>query len=273
MDICIVFALYLLECVGMAIVEQSFRKTLIGSLLVIVVITSFYFLSSSKTSIISSSLSSPSESLYDYFSSLERPYTNDYALYVLNPYDETYLSTFDLSYEEIVKLDFIEYKKDILSQGIEEYPQYPVETLQLGTGDCEDIAILQCAFLKQKGHDVSLIRYDGHMAAGIMENGQYIPINKDDARHGEPTDYHPITDRPILSANAKYSSRSIELNITNYGTEKAEGILIETEKTKQEIDLYPYETKVFSVQNLLGLSIEKTKVTYKEEVVFEGKEV
>jgi hypothetical protein len=50
-----------------------------------------------------------------------------------------------------------------------EYPRYPIETLVEGCGDCEDLAILTAAILRQMGFGVVLLAFtrEGHMAVGI----------------------------------------------------------------------------------------------------------
>ncbi len=50
-----------------------------------------------------------------------------------------------------------------------EYPRYPVETLVDQRGDCEDMAILTAALVRQMGFGVVLLAYveEGHMAVGI----------------------------------------------------------------------------------------------------------
>ena len=50
-----------------------------------------------------------------------------------------------------------------------EYPRYPIETLVEGCGDCEDLAILTAAILRQMGFRVVLLAFttEMHMAVGI----------------------------------------------------------------------------------------------------------
>lgn len=68
----------------------------------------------------------------------------------------------------------IEYKSDIETKGMEEYPRYPIETLLDGCGDCEDTSILLAAIIKEMNYEVILLAYDDHMAVGIQGGeGQY----------------------------------------------------------------------------------------------------
>lgn len=47
----------------------------------------------------------------------------------------------------------IKYKYDIDSHGRSEFWQLPIETIRLGTGDCEDYAILLCSLYRAAGYD------------------------------------------------------------------------------------------------------------------------
>ena len=47
----------------------------------------------------------------------------------------------------------IDYRYDSEAHGTPEYWQLPTETLQLGTGDCEDYAILLCTLYRAAGYD------------------------------------------------------------------------------------------------------------------------
>lgn len=59
--------------------------------------------------------------------------------------------------------DSITYKSDWKSQGVENFVQSPEETLDLGTGDCEDFAILIGAILINMGLDVNLVFVPNHV--------------------------------------------------------------------------------------------------------------
>jgi hypothetical protein len=121
------------------------------------------------------------EWFYEYFKNLERFDIIDYAAYVFDRYDDSYiailvhqlLSTKNLK-TDVEKINFIasfvqalEYKKDNPENESYEYPRYPVETLKERRGDCEDKAILTAALLDNLGYNVSLIRLPQHMAVGV----------------------------------------------------------------------------------------------------------
>lgn len=89
---------------------------------------------------------------------------------------------------------YIHYSADIDIHGEEEYFQFPLETLFLNSGDCEDTTILFCAVANYMGYDTSLLLFEGHMGAGI-ELAEYKPLrraiyNSDPAVRGWSTDVH-----------------------------------------------------------------------------------
>jgi predicted transglutaminase-like cysteine proteinase len=57
------------------------------------------------------------------------------------------------------------YDKDTTPK--EEWPRYPIETLQEEVGDCEDVAILTAAIMNRLGFQVALLMLPGHCALGI----------------------------------------------------------------------------------------------------------
>ncbi len=64
----------------------------------------------------------------------------------------------------VQSLDYIE---DSTAHGVDEYWQFPLETLFLGGGDCEDTSILYCAIMKELGYDSCLFIFTNHMATGV----------------------------------------------------------------------------------------------------------
>ncbi|HAJ96457.1 MAG TPA: hypothetical protein DCO72_01800 [Ruminococcus sp.] len=76
-------------------------------------------------------------------------------------------------YEAIHYVQAFPYQLDIDSHGVNEYPNYPIETLYLNCGDCEDTAILLSGILREMGYQTALFLIPpvgdvgGHMAMGI----------------------------------------------------------------------------------------------------------
>ncbi len=62
---------------------------------------------------------------------------------------------------------YIEYKSDTESKGVEEYWKFPLETLFEQNGDCEDTSILFCAIASAMGYKSAMLLFYGHMAAGV----------------------------------------------------------------------------------------------------------
>lgn len=62
-----------------------------------------------------------------------------------------------------------------------EYPQYPIETLYLKTGDCEDYTILMQSILYQLGYTVYTVDWGDHLSVGIEWKKWIINI---EPRHG-----------------------------------------------------------------------------------------
>jgi predicted transglutaminase-like cysteine proteinase len=139
------------------------------------------------------------QSLYDYYKN--QPHTTDVRSlknYALSSEDRIYLHDLigklkDSSgnknlaarndYRNTVAfVQSIQYKSDIDPSTGEatDYWQYPIETLALGTGDCEDTAILTAALLKEMDYDVAVVILPDHAAVAVACdncNGYYYPIN------------------------------------------------------------------------------------------------
>jgi hypothetical protein len=130
------------------------------------------------------------ESLYLYYSKMDRAPVEDYSIYVTHPKDDDELidplaaklkslaEQRGYDSEETVNFaaSFVQNLKYRLED--EEYPNYPVETLFDKGGDCEDTAILTAALLQAMGYDAVLIRFSppkegdaGHMAVGVAVTG------------------------------------------------------------------------------------------------------
>jgi len=131
-----------------------------------------------------------SESLYLYYSKMERAPVEDYSIYVTHPKDDDQLidplaaelkklaveQRFDAEETVNFAASFVQNLK--YETEAEEYPNYPVETLVAKGGDCEDTAILTAALLQAMGYDAVLIRFStateggaGHMAVGVAVTG------------------------------------------------------------------------------------------------------
>lgn len=200
--------------------------------------------------------------LYEYYSNLDRPVTNDYALYVMSPYDKYEISKIaeNLSFEEIRDLDFIEYKEDMKRHGINEYPQYPIETIYLGTGDCEDKAILQCALLMAKGYDTTLIRVPDHITAGFYDNDSLVwlhPFENSGYSDNDIT-FHMVNDRPILTIEGDYSSNLLghtffTLFVSNYGSKTVTNCIlsINDDYKSEFFTINSMETKRFYIKTFI----------------------
>jgi predicted transglutaminase-like cysteine proteinase len=179
---------------------------------------------------------------YDYYKNIDRFNIIDYATYVFDRYDDSYieflanqlLSLKNLK-TNIEKINFIasfvqaiEYKKDDPENETYEYPRYPLETLKEKRGDCEDKAILTAALLESLGYNVSLIRLPQHMAVGVYLNetifgysyyiDQYyfletttlsMPLGKIPLEYQGTSNVtvYPISSRPLLIHSWKNATR------------------------------------------------------------------
>ena len=83
----------------------------------------------------------------------------------------------------------ISYKTDPEVHGHCEYFQYPIETLLLRSGDCEDMAILETAILRAMGYDAILLIGDEHALSGVNvdADGRYTSVFGKRYYHLEPT--------------------------------------------------------------------------------------
>jgi hypothetical protein len=67
----------------------------------------------------------------------------------------------------------LEYTSDLVTEGYDEYPRYPIETLVDKGGDCEDTAILAASIIRGMGYGVVLLVFPktadspGHCAVGV----------------------------------------------------------------------------------------------------------
>ncbi|HEC81668.1 MAG TPA: hypothetical protein ENI42_04515, partial [Thermoplasmatales archaeon] len=115
------------------------------------------------------------EKLFGFCSSMERPLVEDYSFYVISPYDDGYVdmvtekltSLFNGEGEELINFIASFVQSIPYEEESGEYPQFPVELLFNGSGDCEDKAIFASSILYNLGYDVALLRFPEHMAVGV----------------------------------------------------------------------------------------------------------
>lgn len=65
----------------------------------------------------------------------------------------------------------IAYVSDTVTYGQEEYWAFPVETLYLKAGDCEDKSFLYASLVEAMGADAVVLLYDDHVATGVNVTG------------------------------------------------------------------------------------------------------
>jgi len=194
------------------------------------------------------------QSLYEYFSGLQRVPTNNYSIYVTHPSDDPYLSKLITKlletaagegYSEMETIGFaasfvqsLPYVTDDVSTVYDEYARYPVETLVDNGGDCEDTSILLASLIDGMGYGVVLINPPNHVAVGVAGgegvygtywsyNGKkyyYLETTGENWGVGEiPDEYHDTQAKifemqpvPILTHNWESTGRVgyADLNIT-----------------------------------------------------------
>ena len=67
----------------------------------------------------------------------------------------------------------IHYSSDETLYGTDEFWAYPLETLYLHRGDCEDTAVLLCSIYSAMGIENVLLDYDNHEAVAVLVDGEY----------------------------------------------------------------------------------------------------
>ncbi|MFC2077673.1 transglutaminase-like domain-containing protein [Candidatus Bipolaricaulota bacterium] len=118
---------------------------------------------------------------YSQFRSLPRvSHYTDYGDYVLDPGNDEMIAGLVEDLEGLAQaagldvweklhliVSFVQSLRYVSEEA--EYPRYPIETLVEGCGDCEDLAILTAAILRQMGFGVVLLAFTAemHMAVGI----------------------------------------------------------------------------------------------------------
>ena len=127
--------------------------------------------------------------VYDYCHGMDRAPIEDYSIYVTHPLDDNFTASIATELKRLAEqrgydseetvnfaASFVQNLK--YETELEEYPNYPVETLFDKGGDCEDTAILTAALLQAMGYDAVLLRFSpvteggaGHMAVGVAVPG------------------------------------------------------------------------------------------------------
>lgn len=84
----------------------------------------------------------------------------------------------------------IEYRSDPDMHNCRDYYQYPAETILSKQGDCEDMAILEIAILRNMGYDAILLTNGSHAIAGVAGiecSGDYTDYSGKSYYHLDPT--------------------------------------------------------------------------------------
>ncbi len=113
----------------------------------------------------------------------QRSRERDWTHFVNDPYDDAMISRItsaledaasdggypqeEIPYIAMMFVQSLPYITDSVSEGYDEYPRYPFETLYHGGGDCEDSSILLAALLTDMGYGAALLELPGHMAVGV----------------------------------------------------------------------------------------------------------
>jgi len=212
------------------------------------------------------------EVIYDYYKALPRPLTANYSVYVTHPLHEKYLAQLAGELQKIGKqkgyTDFetvsltaafvqsLDYKFDNVTEGYDEYPRFPIETLLDQGGDCEDTAILTASLIRSLGYGVVLIVFpsspniSGHCAVGVAggtgmtgtyfeRDGKkyyYLETTSEGWEIGEiPKEYsdrsaklYPMVPVPILTHDWKVevngSNAQINVTVDNLGSAAAKDV-------------------------------------------------
>ncbi|HUS78544.1 MAG TPA: hypothetical protein VM050_07775 [Patescibacteria group bacterium] len=204
------------------------------------------------------------QQLYDYYSNKTRVPTEDYSVYVTHPIDDEYLFIIANIFESIslgegyteieqaeLVISFVQslpYSFDNVSTGFDDYPRYPIETLVVGGGDCEDSSILTSALMDTMGYDLVLFNLPDHVAVGLAvdtsgiyweyegTNYFYVETTGEGWQIGQiPEDYEGVsaTISPLLphavctldwSASRVRQKMTIVAEVINVGTAEASNL-------------------------------------------------
>lgn len=111
--------------------------------------------------------------------------------------DKGYTSAQDEANMVLAFTQYIEYAYDADTHGVEEYWNFPLETLWLQKGDCEDTSILFCAISQymdgdgdgKQDYGTALFLMSGHMAAGAAIDGFVAPATSGDSYNTKITGF------------------------------------------------------------------------------------
>lgn len=186
------------------------------------------------------------DSLYNFYKNKPRLDTADYSAYIFETADELIINDlikyfrkiqYGSGFEEIdilsLILSFVQSFRYI--KELNEYPNYPIETLCETGGDCEDTSILLAKIYHQMDYEVALLYLKEHCAVGIAcdTEGSYLEFEGVNYFYCEstgkgwkigaiPNEYkhqririEKVKPKPMYSMgfNAQYSNLEAELNI------------------------------------------------------------
>jgi transglutaminase-like putative cysteine protease len=208
------------------------------------------------------------QAIYDYYKAIPRSPTANYSVYVTHPLDDEYITKVvnklqqnvkEAGYDEFETVSFVaafvqslEYTSDLVTEGFDEYPRYPIETLVDKGGDCEDTAILTASLIRAMGYGVVLITFSDHVAVGVAGEDSlpgtyweyggkkyfYLETTGNGWGIGEVPDQYknakakvyPMVPVPILThdwdvkANGSYIQ--IHVTVDNLGSAEAKGVYV-----------------------------------------------
>ncbi len=221
--------------------------------------------------------------LVEYYQNHDRIPSDDYSIYVTNPYDDSTLESIavqfrkeaqarDMSEQELINyvitfVQYLEYQIDEDANGVDEYPQYPLETLYVKSGDCEDTSILLAALLKSLNHDPIIIHYPGiHTAVGLEmtsdtsllryyynnRNYTYIETTRPYQIGRIPEEFletgavmFNIVPAPAVRYEWLSDADGIEIRVWNYGTGPAKSLQVQVQLEGRDGEIY-YSTASLS---------------------------
>jgi transglutaminase-like putative cysteine protease len=91
-------------------------------------------------------------------------------------------SDFEVVEHMVSFVQHLDYTRDDIAKGFDDYPKFPLETLVEQEGDCEDVSILLVSLIRGLGYDAKLLQYtgevvppgkEGHLAVGLYMTDDY----------------------------------------------------------------------------------------------------